>query len=250
MMVDKAPDTWDVKSITSPASESGTFIEKTFAGRTLHDTVYVTSNPHIKYHTLDFHHIENLLKTDWDNDLNTVLPADAIKSMKEMTEKFPNKRVILHMMQPHFPFIGPQGQTFDHGGIEMHLPADEQGTAPNPWFGIWSGHFDLDDVIGAYVENLEIVLPLVASLVDYLSKEGKTVVTADHGNLVGERTRPVPIRTYGHPPFIYHPNLITVPWVEIHGEQRRTITEQPPTSADHQMTDEVIDDRLTALGYK
>lgn len=250
LLNEKSLDDWEVNPIISPGSESSRFIEETFVGKDLQDIVYITANPHVEKFDLNFHHIENLLATNWDDDLHTVHPEDVADATRTCLVEFPNKRIISHFMQPHFPFIGDFGQSFKHGGADMHLPDNERHHAVNPWFGIWRGTYEADDIIRGYKENLDIILPIIIQLVDDLQEEGKTVISADHGNLLGERGMPIPIPMYGHPPRLQHPNLVTVPWVEIDGGNRRKIEAESQKRQQESLSDEGLTEKLTALGYR
>lgn len=78
---------------------------------------------------------------------------------------------------------------------------------------------------------------------------GKIVVFADHGNFVGERQGPIPTRRmYGHPWGVYAPELVIVPWFVIDSQERREIRSDPPEYSET-MSDQMIQDRLRALGY-
>lgn len=68
----------------------------------------------------------------------------------------------------------------------------------------WVGDEGLREI---YKSNLEIALRYVTKLVRKLS--GHIVVTADHGEFLGE------YGMYGHPPGRKLPELIEVPWLEI-----------------------------------
>ena len=239
--------------VQSKGSDSWEFMEANFAGRQLHDTVYVTANPHLhKLPEGTFHAVVDLLETSWDDDARTVHPADAVEEALSARDVYPDKRLIVHLMQPHFPFLGPTGERFEHSGIELHLDDDRMSGAPNPWIGLLSEpKIDPADVIEAYRENLELALPHVERLVKSL--DGKTVVTADHGNLVGERGFPVPVRMYGHPRGLPRSELLAVPWFEVErGERIPTVAERPAEreTGDERMADAQVTDRLQALGYR
>lgn len=230
----------------SLGSDSWSFMEANFLGRELHDTVYVTANPHVEMlPDGTFHDVVNLLAEDWDEDHRTVLPESVIAATLDAQDRYPRKRIISHFMQPHFPFLGETGQTIQHMGLEMHLDEQEKRTNANPWFDLVYADVPAETICRAYRENLDLVLPEVDRLVAQL--EGKTVVTADHGNLVGERTWPIPVRTYGHPRGIFAENLRAVPWLVIHGERREHVSE-PPVEREA-LADDVVADRLADLGY-
>ncbi len=237
-----------VTSKLSPGSESWEFMQESFVGRELHDTVYVTSNPHAyKIPDGTFHAVVNLLDDHWNDEFRTVMPETMVEQTRSAFEEYPDKRIITHFMQPHFPFIGEKGRQFGHAGIEMQLDADEHSEEPHPWNALLHGETDNEaEIIEAYVENLNVTLPHVERLVEELP--GKSVITADHGNLIGERTYPIPIRTFGHPGGLHKRELIEVPWAEIDADERREVRAEPPETSD-EMTDEVIEDRLRNLGY-
>lgn len=236
----------------SLASFSGGFLAKNFSGRTFHDTVYVTANPYV--HELEdgcFHAVLNVIETDWDERVGTVPPEAMADALRDAHRKFPEKRIIGHFMQPHAPFIGPKGQKIPQGIVAPEGPSgrkSESSSPPDVWRQLQFRLNDIDrtEVLEAYDENLEIVLEEVEPLLEDL--DGKTVVTSDHGNLVGEWIGPFPARGYGHPPTTYTDNLIQVPWfVTTHGD-RRMITATEPVEWEG-MDSELAKERLADLGY-
>jgi hypothetical protein len=240
---------YETQKVLSRAAESWEFMQENFVGRSLHDTVYVTANPHMyKIPDRTFHAVDNLLDDAWDEQLRTVCPDIMVDRTVKALETYPDKRIISHFMQPHFPFIGPTGRTLDYVGIELHLDDDQKTDFPHPWFDIMYGAGENErDITQAYRENYQAVLPHIKNLIKELP--GKTVVTADHANLLGERTFPIPIRTFGHYPGIYKRELLEVPWMEVESNERRSISTDPPVNGD-QMSEDVINDRLHNLGYR
>lgn len=235
----------------SLGSDSWEFMKTNFEGRSLHDTVYVTANPHV-YELEDdvFHAVVDLLERGWDEETRTVRPETVVEEAIAAHERYPDKRLIVHFMQPHFPFIGPTGQRFSHMGLEHHLEDEERSSAPNPWFGlVHEQDIDIETVVAAYRENLDLTVPHVETLIDEL--DGKSVVTADHGNLIGERGFPIPIRLYGHPRGLHMDQLLAVPWLEAEHTDRRKIVAEPPVESvdETDANDDVVEDRLSALGY-
>lgn len=229
----------------SAGSQSLDFINHNFVGRTLHDTVYVTANPFasvIEPNT--FHELISLLD-HWNYELQTVTPETMVEAARRAFDKYPHKRLILHFMQPHYPFIGPTGRSLDHRGYHPY----EEGQQVT--FSVWDelqygvADYELSEVIEAYEENLDIVLEHVEDLVQSL--EGRTVITSDHGNLLGERVGPIPVRGYGHPTGLRTDELITVPWFIIDGGHRDIFADPPVEMVE--MDESVVEERLTALGY-
>ncbi len=233
----------------SLGSESWEFLQENFVGESHHDVVYVTANPHApKLPAGTFHEVINLLENGWDPELQTVRPATVVDAAVDAHETYPNKRLIIHFMQPHYPFIGEHGQTLTHRGL-LNSTEDEDGSnrERHLWGSLGHGRLDIDAVWRAYRENLDIALEAVSGLLDTLS--GKSVVTSDHGNLVGERTRPLPARGYGHPRGLDVPELRNVPWLVVEADERRSVVAEEPVESS-QLGSDVIDDRLSALGYK
>jgi len=99
-------------------------------------------------------------------------------------------------MQPHYPFFGATGSTIEEKGIlQGTVGSETEGLAR---YAIWTqlqfgiADISIDELWQAYRENLDIVLDEALPLAESLP--GKTVLTADHGNVVTERLRPVPGR--------------------------------------------------------
>ncbi|WP_458206679.1 hypothetical protein [Haladaptatus sp. NG-SE-30] len=232
---------------TSRGSESWEFMQGNFVDGSFHDTVYVTANPHA--YKLDddvFYRIVNLLEEDWDSELKTVLPEDVAQAARETHERYPNKRLLIHFMQPHFPFIGETGRRIDQGGIVMHRD-DESVDDLMIWGKLMYGFIDKETVWQAYRENLDLVLSTVSELLPDIP--GRSIITSDHGNLVGERLWPIPTRGYGHPSGITAPELVEVPWHVVPAEERRTIESEMPTKHER-LSASKVEDRLRNLGYK
>jgi hypothetical protein len=239
----------------SRGSMTAEFLKANFDGREMHDTVYVTATPMFYWNRnrgdveATFHHDINVWRDEgWNDEFNTVLPETMVEYTKRAAEEYPNKRLLVHFVQPHFPAIGPTGRE------------RPELNSLQVWDEIDTGDLDLPDSVlrQAFRENLDAVLPHVADLMETLS--GKTVVTADHGQMLGERSFPLPFREYGHPPGIYTDELLTVPWLAHTNGPRREIVAEAPDSepergdetgpADMNDVDEdVVTDRLEDLGY-
>lgn len=238
----------------SKGSDSWGFIKANFVGRELHDTVYITANPFAaQIPKGTFHALINLLGEAWDNTAKTVQPEDVVAEAVTHAQKYQNKRVIVHFMQPHYPFLGPTGKSLSHAGLGEFDDQGERVTEheddgpTSVWgqlkFGI--ADFDEQDAWHAYQENLELVLPHAERLINTLN--GKSVITSDHGNLIGERTTPLPVKGYGHPRNLFVPKLINVPWL-VAEDERREVKSDPPEQR-NMVDSKVVNNRLKHLGY-
>lgn len=237
----------------SRAAHTTEFLKANIDGRDLHDTVYVTASPMLYWNRnrgeveATFHREINVWRDDgWDEEFHTVRPGTVAEYATRAAEEHPDKRLLVHFVQPHFPAIGPTGR--EHPELN----------SLRVWDAIDSGDLDLPVAVlrRAFVENLDAVLPHVADLRETL--RGKTVVTADHGQMFGERSFPLPFREHGHPPGIYTDELLSIPWlVHTNGPRREIVAEEPETepergdetgTADRNVED-VATDRLEDLGY-
>lgn len=236
----------------SPGSASHEWMEATFVGRNLHDTVYVTPNPHISF--LDdgiFHYIEDC-RDAWNEELQTVRPETMTKIAGRTADEYPNKRLIVHYMQPHTPYLGPMAErireTTPIAGWKTDHESDgvpEERDRPTVWDLALEGAIDWEDVRKAYAEMLEIAFEAVEESVGDL--EGRVVITADHGELLGERVVPGGPREWAHPEQFAATALREVPWHAVQDGEREIVAE-PPVGGNN-LSEEEVNDRLAALGY-
>ena len=237
-----------LESRTSRGSATTEFLIANFDGRELLDTVYVTANPQLyrNRHRIDadLHAVIDVWENEgWDDQYGTVLPETVADAALDAVETYPNKRHVVHFMQPHYPFLTDETE-FDKGHLE-NAGTDEG----NVWAQLLEGTLDVDEstVISLYDENLRRVLPSVERLLDELP--GKTVVTSDHGNMLGERARPIPIREWGHPRGIYTEELVKMPWLVVESESRPTIVAEDSERNRDAVDQDVVAERLRNLGY-
>ena len=233
-----------LESRISLGSTSEEFLRRNFEDGQFHDTVYVNANVYFPKVGLDqdrtFHAVIDLLD-EWDEDLEIAHPETVTNAAKGAHKQYPNKRIIVHYMQPHLPFIGTRG-------LEIR---DKLGQR-NGWIPLRNGEasVSLDEFWEGYDENLEIAFEYVTELLNEI--DGRIVISADHGNMIGERQGPIPTkRHYGHPWGVYTPELVRVPWFIIQDDERREILEEPPeTVGQRKQPDELVEQRLQTLGYK
>lgn len=243
----------DLRAVISKGARSWEFMEANFEGRKLHDTIYVTANPHVG-HLSDstFYTVESLLN-HWQEDPGTVPPGEVAQAAAELHEKHPNKRLIVHFMQPHLPFLGPTADRcrdrIDLRGYRTHDEGSryESGSGMSWWAAARRGYISRAEIRQAYSESLEIVFRHTQELVERL--DGKSIISSDHGEMLGERISRFTPRRYGHPKGLYTKELRKVPWLELPAQERRTVQSDTPIGFDRP-DDTTLDDRLQALGYK
>lgn len=239
----------ELSKVESKASATHPFLRANFANEELYDTVYVTANPQlyriengitdVNPINVSFHDTVEVWQDGWHEEHRTVMPKVVTEAAIRAREQYPNKRLLIHYLQPHAPYVGETG-------VKM-LPTDYL----NFWGSFRSGKFDvsLETARRAYFENVEIVLPHVSELLARF--DGRTVVTADHGELLGERDFPIPIRRFGHPAHTNLPVLLEVPWL-VHERTPRPeiVLDSPVQEAGEGVPDsEAVRQRLRDLGY-
>lgn len=236
----------ELSKVYSAGSHTWEFMRKNFQGDQ-RDTVYISANPQLGLVKGSFAEVYNVWEESWDEDLETVPPENVTRTAEKAVKKHPNKRIVVHYMQPHYPFIGSKGRRIQGQGSYKFLGGKYRKKNLNIWEMLFKGMLELEEVEKAYVENLEEVLEEVPRLNSFL--EGKTVVTSDHGNLLGKRvSRFLPFRVYGHPMNFHDPDLTAVPWLELPFDKRREI-EISETSEKSFKKSEKVKKRLKDLGY-
>lgn len=239
---------------TGVAATTDEFVRLNFDQETHHDTVYVTGNPRVNLNTEPdrFHDVINVWEDGWDESAQTVLPETMTEAALTAAEMHSDKRLVVHYVQPHAPFVGPTSDEIpshstqsDHRKLARGRSANDD--TENVWDLLKRGVVSRDTVARAYEENVSLVLNEVSKLTRQL--QGKTAVTADHGTLLGERVPPLFSRMYGHPVGIYPKALVELPWHVVENGSRKKVTTTPPQSRDDRGRDDVVDSRLNDLGY-
>lgn len=207
------------------------------------NTIHISSHPRVNSKMEvegfeGFKHFEEVIDlwdTGWDEEFGTVMPEDVTDAAIKTVQDQPEKRLIVHYMQPHTPYLSlgpprtkkkkePQSRTsffrrLRNGAVTKarKIMGDMMAVRLMKLFRL-PPLSPMDDALRrvgaegvekAYRENLRIALDSVEKLLPSL--RGKTVITADHGELLGEKGR------FGHD-FDGGEVLETVPWFIVEGE--------------------------------
>jgi hypothetical protein len=224
-----------LSEFVSQGTDTGSYMQENFAGVEANDVVYVSANPNPAEVDAEFAAVREVWDTGWDDDLHTVPPEVMVEETLAAEEEHPNKRIISHFLQPHYPWIGPKGQEMmtEHG----YRPGTKDD---NVYLLMRRGEVSTDRFKEAYEENLEVTLPHVERLVDSLN--GKTVISSDHGEAFGK------MDVYGHASYVYIPELEVVPWFEVPFDERKII-KSVDQGVEMEVTDGTIE-KLRDLGYQ
>jgi len=237
----------ELKRVKSEWKGTLGWLVKTFDEEYYDDLVYVSGNPFTSYvedvqnrgFTFNadrkFHDVVDVWDFGFDYELNTVPPQKMSEELLKARKKYPEKRLIGHYMQPHIPYLAvPEygnedlilGVRSERSEVFLRKLRKRIGELIEATFGkemLWeirkalgikpSGVFEivyregsLEKLEEFYVKNLEFALEAVSGVLSELS--GRMVVTADHGEMLGEDGH------YGHkrdaPEWIK-----IVPWLEV-----------------------------------
>lgn len=219
--------------IISVASSTGEWFEKTFKGRNCKDIIYISGNPWINERCIagDIAGQQNIgrnpffkIVTAWKDKENIIHNTTHPESITKLAEYFmkvyPDKRLILHYMQPHFPYIGKHPiyqELWEPVRKEMfRLDKTIKGEQPRhpypykPQSSLWNvmkeGIITREDAWIGYRENLRLVMK---ELDTWKSFKGKKAITADHGECF------LDYGIDGHPSGMRVEELVKVPWYEV-----------------------------------
>jgi len=214
--------------------------------------VYISANPIInsKISVKGFNAKEHFFKIidvwamGWDEKWGTVPPEKVNEALEKYKEIYPERKFILHYLQPHEPYLGDirsVGFNKPNHGVVL---GNSQSSYVNKYevlikiFSLLAKKFNIlgnkpswkireflnlppvtpmDEVrrkygdIGlrkAYENNLIVVLESVKNLVRGLS--GRIIITSDHGELLGENGN------YSHGIKCMDPLLVEIPWFLIY----------------------------------
>jgi len=213
----------------SRGSHTAGFLQENFVGRKFKDTVIIAANPLVNVWCKDcFHKLIPVWKDGWNDELGTVLAETMVEFALNAERKYPDKKLIAWFMQPHIPFIGDMSLTLEYQKQREATestakePPDESKYIKtlNPWIEADEGKLDINILWQAYKKNLEYALPHALALAEKL--QGKTVITADHGNAFRYILFPF-IKIVSHPSRIYIEELVKVPWIVIDKKERKTV---------------------------
>jgi hypothetical protein len=141
-------------------------------------------------------------------------------------------------MQPHLPPVNDTHQKFNGFNPYEGEPA-KNCSGGHEWANVVSGDVSAEHAKSVYRSNLGPVLDDVELLLNNVEAE-TVIVTADHGNYLGENGR------WGHPGGHLHPAVRFVPWWTTSATDRETyIPETVPPSNNRSRNE-----KLEALGYR
>jgi hypothetical protein len=270
----------------SPGSCTNDWLAGTFEG--YHDDiVYISSNPQISsksraYGFLGGEHfcrVYDVWRDGWDKAKGTVRPETVTQAAIDILSKnnIEGKRVIIHYMQPHAPYLSLGKKSYGYLHAEINAPrtlvgADKSvrdGKIKKVLFRLLMGVFKNGRIFGNHpdwvlrrflrmsprapmegaLRNCSIQqlrqayqsnLESVLEQVAVLLKylKGRIVITSDHGDFLGEG------RCFSHPADSSEPVLREVPWLVIEKDTSENALHESEHKADDQESDKGAGDTV------
>jgi|SRR3989339_344448 len=202
----------------SIASCTPEWAKKSMVNHDLSQIIYISANPFISRAYLiekekmdiNFFLLEELWDIDWDKKLKTVLPKKVTTLALKLHKKYPDKKLFIHYIQPHHPFIGENGLTesgWEDSRNNLLGKINNNNKELNIYDQLKEGKVTKEQVWKAYQGNFDLILKEIKN--NLIHFKGKKIISSDHGDCFGE------YGIYAHPGGTYVPELIEVPWFEI-----------------------------------
>lgn len=243
----------EYRTVFSPGSNTTMWSAWHFAEDNYGDVVYVTANPVVSRATPNsFHELVEVWHDPeaYDIEVCSIPPEPVSEATRRAYEKHPDKRIVAHFVQPHIPFITKPDliHRTEWADAQAVIPGSFDVDGEDTYFNLWNayraGDVSKEEVWEGYRENLEVALDSVLKLADDIP--GKTVITSDHGNHVGERLI-TGRKAYGHKGDFFAHHLNEVPWAVL-DDERRDIVDGAVQSRSEGPGDR-MENRLQDLGY-
>ena len=236
-----------VRTVLSPARDTLTWMVRTLPLLSRRQVTYYTANPQctiqISKHAPHIP-VVNVWKDLWSYMTPLQIPSVnpwAVNGWVLAEQKTTKPPIVVHYIQPHFPAVG-----------NPPLAMGQWMTRTNPFSAachhklirpadmLKYGKTTIKEIRTAYKGNVELVIDAALALAQALP--GPVVITADHGEVLGEkevRRDGTKVSRYGHSSRYRFPKLLNhVPWLVINPSPKDDIDEE-----------ELRKNRLKALGY-
>jgi len=229
----------------SVATRTGEWLKKTFTEK-YDDIIYVSGYPGVNskglgkengFNSKRFFKVVDVWDYGFDEALQIIHPVEINKAFFKYKILYPDKRFIIHYMQPHSPYVGveqkyrPKNRKPTKGKEKKPSNMSKRlrrliyhnlmktTRLPNSWIWRISGILGIESPLAslyldkgwkgfreAYKDNLRFVLPHVKKVCE--NTKGKIVISADHGERLGEKGM------FGHGGS-RDKVVIEIPWFEV-----------------------------------
>jgi hypothetical protein len=212
------------------------------------DVLWCTANPLIDSARVEYGvtgvRLMSVWRRRWERLGRSGIPSvhpDAVNDevLRYVREHGQPRRMIVHYLQPHSPYVGRTELGVARWGRSLKDPlSDLLRGLKDAAAAVADGELTWDLVRRAYEDNVRLVWDATRRLAEGL--KGSIIVTSDHGEVLGEGGR------WGHTCAWQDEVLRLVPWLEL---DRGPFEPAPLAAADDEAPEELVRERLEYLGY-
>ena len=185
-----------VEPVLSPASWTLEWLDRVFGRLRLRATVfsanpYISSRGEVRLHDIrwraseHFSKIHDLWLTAWDSKLGTVPPEKVYLAVAaSLGLRGAEGRLIVWFMQPHYPYLSPITMGEESTALRPQDFVEGRADRAARMIAARLASHGPEQLRRAYRDTLRRALSSVYRLLGRL--EGRTIITSDHGELLGE----------------------------------------------------------------
>ena len=265
--------------VYSPGTWTFDWLRKTWTNK-YDDIIYISANPFVSNKATikgfcggnHFFYVVDVWKECWNDNIGTVHPKDLTEISIKYINNYPEKRFVIHYLQPHAPFIefddikkilnsvGVSKRNLlyhikelfplnvrrkvgllilKHFGHKLYgFLFNLLNGKENTYHQLIVRYYGIDTLREYYQKNLELALKYVKYLAEHI--KDNFIITSDHGELLGE------YGIFAHPDIVYDEEIqLSVPWL---CKGSATYIQKGISSKDEE-DEELIKKRLKDLGY-
>ncbi len=151
----------DYKRVKSRGSATSEWFKINFTGE-YGNTVYISGKPVPSRHiTGTFHKYIEVWKDGFDDNIGTIRADVITNTVKKVYNSYPNKRIIVHFMQPHYPFVKEEKFKFNYWNQTKGIEFGDDERANDVWEVTGLGLANKNEVWKEYKKNLEYVMKYI-----------------------------------------------------------------------------------------
>lgn len=212
-----------------------------------YDLTYVAGGPVISDRNFELsgdryrpsEHFDEILDA-WDMGYEKELGVTPPEAVTEVALERDAAKMVVHYFQPHAPYIGDVRLRDQYDASEGRSKIENRVDSLQCIYErIESGDIPEPTLREAYEANLHRVMQAAQPLV--AETDHPTVITSDHGELLGEDGRYL----HGGLP---HPILCELPWLPV-DEIKGELGDMDPSMAEDETYEKKVKDQLRDLGY-
>lgn len=211
----------------------------------MQNLTHITGNPFTEMFDGDeFAELDEVWEYGWDAEQGYMPPDGLTKNAIESYRDNPDGEMLVHYMQPHAPFVGESSTKYTLT-LDKFNNTEKMLESRTPWDLYRDSVISREQLWNAYLDTLRLGLNSVEYLLSEIDDEKTVILSADHGNAMGEWG------VYGHPPSVPVPSVREVPWVkaDLSAVGEKDESELEEVSEFDEDEEVAREEQLESLGY-